>query len=62
MYIKGGPGKIYLPDGTEIAVTFEPFEVKFDITGKHWASYFVHPLKDSSITIPVENVEGVEFD
>lgn len=33
MIITGGPGKIFLPDGTEIGVTFEPFAVKFLPTG-----------------------------
>jgi hypothetical protein len=27
--MNGGPGKITMPDGTEIDVMFEPFEVKF---------------------------------
>ena len=59
--LKGGPGKIIMPDGTEIDVIFEPHEVKFNLDGSHDASYFMRPLKDSSITLPVENVEGVEF-
>jgi len=62
VYVKSGPGKILMPDGTEIGVTFEPFEVKFDHRdGTHSVSYFVRPLKNSSITLPVEHVEGVEF-
>ena len=29
MILQGGPGKIYLPDGTEIDVMFEETEVNF---------------------------------
>jgi hypothetical protein len=28
--IGGGPGQIFLPDGTVLDAVFEPFQIKFD--------------------------------
>jgi hypothetical protein len=59
--LRGGPGKILLPDGKEIGVTFDLIEIKFNVTGSTLATYRLEPY-GGEVKAPVtEPVDGLEF-
>jgi hypothetical protein len=61
MILRGGPGKILLPDGKEIDVIFEPMEVKLDLNGDTLATYRLEPFDGKVTTLVTEPIDGLEF-
>jgi hypothetical protein len=62
--IKGGPGKITLPDGTVVAVVFEAVEIRFLLTSQTQATWDVRGLHTDlagRVKLTVDAVETVEM-
>lgn len=68
MILKGGPGKIVMPDGTEIAVIFDVLNIEFSKTGHTYADFTFcsddpfPSIAGGRVNIISNQIETTEFD
>ena len=68
MILKGGPGKITMPDGTEIDVIFDVLNIEFSKAGYTYADFTFcsndpfPSIAGGRINITSNQIETTEFD